>query len=283
MKLKFLMLAFLFIIAAGCEQKKTVFGVYRTYCGQREGYDIWIVDGNVIRRDIYKEFLYGGNEQRYLYVPKGEIWVDNAISCEEFELTIAHELNERHLMAKFGWTYDKSHDSSLMLEVKMRRYFDSLSRKHEASLNAVAPTDWNNLREITTSPDSVRLNNIYSIPVGTRNDLRIWIVDGYLVRKNIFPDFGFSGNDAVYHFIPPGEIWIDGQVSGEEMEYSIFAEMKERNLMKNGRSYSDAYEAAVEEVRSLRDKMALRVTAHPPLDIPDSLSRDTGQTVPFEK
>jgi len=59
---------------------------------------------------------YGGNEQRYLFNPKGEIWIDHAVSCEEFELTLAHELNERSLMAKFGWTYEKSHDSSLMVE-----------------------------------------------------------------------------------------------------------------------------------------------------------------------
>jgi hypothetical protein len=283
MKHTFLVLTCFLAMVAGCKQNKTVPGVYRHYCGQREGYDIWIVDGYMIRRDIYKEFLYGGNEQRYLYVPEGEIWVDHAISSEEYELTVIHELNERHLMAKFGWTYDKSHDSSLALEVVLRQRFDSLSRSHEASLKAVSPTDWNNIKEIHTLPDSIRLNNIYRIPVGTRNGLGIWIVDGYLVRKNIFPDFGFSGNDAVYHFIPSNEIWIDGQVSGEEMEYSILAELKERSLMKQGQSFSDAYESSVEEIRALREKMAARVKEHPSLVLPDSLARDSGQIDPSEK
>ena len=66
--------------------------------------------------------------------------------------------------------------------------------------------------------------------MGTREGISIWIVDGYLVRKNIYPDFGFSGNDLSCHFIPQKEIWIDGQVTCEETEYSIANELMERKL-----------------------------------------------------
>jgi hypothetical protein len=119
--------------------------------------------------------------------------------------------------------------------------------------------------------------------MGVREGLTIWIVDGYLVRKNIFPDFGFSGNDLVYHFIPPKEIWIDGQVSCEEMEYSIATEQLERKLIHQGSSYSDAYETSVEEIRLLRGKMDHRIRNHPPLVIPDTLQRDSGSIDPLEK
>src|SRR5512136_2826421 len=102
------------VIAFSCNQRTG--DVYRYYCGIKGNYKTWIVDGNTVRQKISKEFLYGGNEQRYIFDPKGEIWIDNAISCEEFDLTVAHELNERHLMAKFGWTYQVAHDSSLSLE-----------------------------------------------------------------------------------------------------------------------------------------------------------------------
>jgi hypothetical protein len=266
----------IFLLFAGCEQKETVSGIYRCYDGQKNGFDVWIIDGYKVRQKIYKEFLYGGNGQRYCYTPPGEIWIDNAISCEEYELTLAHELNERHLMAKFGWTYDKSHDSSLAVELVMRHVSDSICRNHEACLPAVSPTDWTNRKEIGTIPDSIRLTGIYRIPVGERDGLNVWIVDGYLVRKNIFPDFGFSGNDKVYHFIPPKEIWIDGQVSCEEMEYSIIAEQIERTLMQQGRTYSDAYESSVEGIRNLRDKMEIRIRNHSPLVIPDTLQRESG-------
>ena len=283
MNTKGLTVILLFFILTGCKRHVDAPDIYRCYTGQKKGLDIWIVDGYKVRQGIYKEFLYGGNGQRYCYVPSREIWIDNAVSCEEYELTLAHELNERHLMAKYGWTYDKSHDSSLAVEVVMRHKFDSISRGHETSLPAVSPTDWTNRKEIRKLADSIRLAAIYRIPVGVREGVMVWIVDGYLVRKNIFPDFGFSGNDLVYHFIPAKEIWIDGQVSCKELYYSIAAEQMERRLMQSGKSYSDAYEASVDEIRAMRGKMDDRIRNHPPLIIPDTLQMDSGSMDPFEK
>ena len=97
-----------------------------------------------------------------------------------------------------------------------------------------------------------------------------------LSEKNLYPDFGFSGNDLAYHFIPPNEIWIDGQVSCEETEYSISLELKERELMKNGKSYSDAYEDAVQIMQDKRISMGKTIKAHPRVVVPDSLERDSG-------
>jgi len=283
MKIKALIFCLLCFSFAGCKNKVTVDGIYRYYAGKRGGFDVWVVDGYKVRHKIYKEFLYGGNEQRYIFNPKGEVWIDNAISCEEFELTLAHELNERHLMAKFGWTYDKAHDSSLAVELVMRRKFQEVCRTHEGALRKISPTDKENRKEISDIADSIKLENIYRIPVGDRDGVKIWIVDGYLVRKNIFPDFGFSGNDKAYHFIPPGEIWIDGQISCEETDYSIATEIKERELLSQGKTFGEAYETAVLEIQKKRDLIALRISKHKPLIIPDSLNRDSGMIDPSEK
>lgn len=273
----------LFILAAACTGNKKIDGVYRYYWGKRDNYDIWIVDGNVVRQKIYKEFLYGGNEQRYLFNPKGEIWIDNAISSEEFDLTLAHELNERHLMAKFGWTYEAAHDSSLFLEQVIRHDNLRICQDHESSLNKVSVRDSYNTREIRNEPDSMFLQNIYRIPMGNRDGISVWVVDGYLVRKNIYPDFGFSGNDLAYHFIPSHEIWIDGQVSCEETEYSITLEMQERKMMLEGKSYSDAYEDAVQMIQDKRAAMEKVVRAHFSLSLPDSLAHESGSIDPAEK
>jgi len=257
--------------------------VYRCLAGQKHGFSIWIVDGYKVRQKIYQEFLYGGNEQRYPFNPKGEIWIDHAVSCEEYELTLAHELNERHLMAKFGWTYDRAHDSSLAIEVVMRRNFDSICRRHESSLHTVSPTDYSNKAEIGDLPDSLQLQQVYRVPLGTRDGISVWVVDGYLVRKTIFPDFGFSGNDKSYHFIPSGEIWIDGQISCEETEYSIAEELIERKLMVAGKSYSDAYIVAIDDNLLRRDRMEALIKNHPPVILPDSLTRYAGEVDPLEK
>jgi hypothetical protein len=280
---KIILFIIISLVAISCKFPNKVGGIYRYYCGVMGNYNIWIIDGNVVRQKIYKEFLYGGNEQRYIFNQSGEIWIDNAISCEEFDLTVAHELNERHLMAKYGWTYEEAHDSSLMLEQVIRHKNQEICAAHEASLKKVSVLDSYNIKEIKNLPDSIKLENIYRVPEGTREGISIWVVDGYMIRKNIYPDFGFSGNDLAYHFIPPREIWIDGQVSCEETEYSIALEMKERQLMTEGISYSDAYEAAVQMVQQQRESMERFVKSHPKVVIPDSLDRDAGVIDPNEK
>ena len=50
--------------------------------------DVWVVDGSRVRNHIYDEFLEGGNDQRYRFVPPGEVWVDGATSVEEFEYVL---------------------------------------------------------------------------------------------------------------------------------------------------------------------------------------------------
>jgi hypothetical protein len=280
---KILFLLIISLISLECSDHKKVGGIYRYFWGKKDNYEIWVIDGNRVRQKIYKEFLYGGNEQRYIFNPKGEIWIDNAISSEEFDLTVAHELNERHLMAKYGWEYQTAHDSSLSLELTIRQKNEEFCRAHEASLKKVAVTDNYNKKEIKYIQDSIQLQNIYRIPMGTRDGISIWVVDGYLVRKNIYPDFGFSGNDLAYHFIPSNEIWIDGQVACEETEYSVSVEMTERKLMVEGKSYSDAYEAAVQMIQKQRETMERLTKSHFKVAVPDSLERDAGVIDPDEK
>ena len=271
------------LIIICCNSNKKVDGVYRYYMGKVQNYDIWIIDGNQVRLKIFSSFLYGGNEQRYPFNPKGELWIDNAISCEEYYLTLAHELNERHLMAKFGWRYITAHDSSLSLEQTIRHSNEEICRAHEASLKKVVATDYDNIKEIKSLPNSIQIQNIYRVPLGTREGITIWIVDGYLVRKNIYPDFGFSGNDLSYHFIPPKEIWIDGQVTCDETEYSIASELKERKLMAGGKSYDDAYSDAIDITLKLRKIMVKLAKSHNRIAIPDSITMYAGTIDPNEK
>jgi hypothetical protein len=275
-----LFLSLIIVCSGGC---KKVEGVYRYYIGKIDKYDIWIVDGNQVRLKFYSSFLYGGNEQRYPFNPKGEIWIDNAISCEEYYLTLAHEMNERHLMAKFGLTYYAAHDSSLSLEQTIRHSYYQICRAHEASLRKVAVTDYNNIKQIKSNPDSIMLKDIYRVPVDTIDGISIWIVDGFLVRKTIYPDFGFSGNDLSYHFIPPREIWIDGQVSCEETEYSIANEQLVRKGIEAGKSYGDAYSDAIDNTLLKRQAMSKTAASHFRLSVPDSLTRYAGTIDPLEK
>ena len=106
----------LLFLLGGDATAQRVSGIYRLHMGMREGFNVWIVDGAAVRRDLYPAFLYGGNPQRYPFIPHKEIWIDNAIAAEEFEYTLAHELLERSLMARQGMSYDDAHNRALELE-----------------------------------------------------------------------------------------------------------------------------------------------------------------------
>lgn len=285
MKIKVLFFVVLLLSASSfyCGKNETVktntlpeTGVYRYYIGEKDGLKIWIVDGSAIRKNIFNEFIYGGNDERYPFVPLNEIWIDNSISSEEFETTLAHEINERNLMLKFGMTYFDAHDSSLMLELSMRRKFMKESLEHEAKLPEVAPIDFDSTQEIEDLPDLIKLKNIYRIPLKEIGGVNIWVVDGYAVRRDIYPDFGFSGNDFAYHFIPENEIWIDGAISCEETEYSIALELKEREEMKKGKSYDDAYIEALKVIEKMRTGNFNLVQKQKPVLKTNPIVRDTG-------
>ena len=101
-------------------------------------------------------------------------------------------------------------------------------------------------------------------------------MDGYDVRKNIYPDFGFSGNDLAYHFIPENEIWIDASVTCEETEYSIALELKERELMKQSLDYNSAYVEAVKISDKMRKENEKKILSKNKIVIPEKIFRDTG-------
>lgn len=255
---------------------RSVNEVYRVPLDGQQGFELWIVDGATIRREIFPEFLYGGNGERYGFIPPKEIWIDNAITAEELDYTVAHELFERNLMAHSGISYDAAHDSALVIERHMRLSAQLEAIKHELAVGRVSPTDFEHVKEISELPDSITLKNIYRTQVGIRKGISIWVVDGATVRRDIYPDFGLSGNDLAYHFIPPKEIWIDGQISCEELGFSIAGELRERELMVAGTPYDDAYEQSLINVKELRKKAFETAKEKPAIRIPKILDRDKG-------
>ncbi|MFA5404968.1 MAG: hypothetical protein WC358_08545 [Ignavibacteria bacterium] len=204
-----------------------------------------------------------------------EIWIDNSITVEEFDLTVAHEINERNLMAK-GMTYFNAHDSSLAVELEMRKKYLKESLEHEAVLPKVAPIDFDSTQEIEDLPDLIKIKNIYRCPLKTINGIKIWVVDGFAVRRDIYPDFGFSGNDIAFHFIPENEIWIDGSISCEETEYSIALELKEREEMMKGKIYDEAYFEALKIPERMRLENQKLVLNQKPIIKTNPIVRDTG-------
>lgn len=261
---KLLFLLILSLIFASCKVETNfthkgiddIAGVYRVYMGKIDSLSIYIVDGETVRREIYPDFIFGGNEQRYHFIPHNEIWIDNSVSNREYTTTLKHEINEMILMRDAGMTYIQAHDSSLMLEVKLRNDFKSESLEHEKSLPEVLVSDTDSIKQILSIPDKIKLKDIYlQKRETTDNKFTVWLVDGDKIRREIYPDFGFDGDWNDYNFIPENEIWVDGGVSCEQYIYSITGEKKFIELYSSGIGYDEAIQKSDEAVQNLRAKI----------------------------
>jgi hypothetical protein len=85
-----------------------------------DGDAIWIVDGRGVRDYFDPNFTHGGHHLRHRFIPRREIWIDDAIVARELEYTLAHELYELGLM-RGGMSYDDAHDRALAVEKSLRR------------------------------------------------------------------------------------------------------------------------------------------------------------------
>lgn len=112
-------------------RKRSLRGVYEYYLGKRNGLDIWFVNGTFIRRKIIPDFVYGGNDRVYNFIPQGEIWIDSSIDPVEAQFTIEHEILEREFMAGQGLSYDEAHKLATEQEQKLREKNHELIEEKE--------------------------------------------------------------------------------------------------------------------------------------------------------
>lgn len=254
----------LLIFISGCKVEtnfsykgpEDITGVYKVFMGKIDSLEIYIIDGDLIRREVYPDFIFGGNEQRYPFIPHNEIWIDNTIPNREYTSTLKHEINEMTLMRDKGLSYLDAHDSSLMLEVELRTGFRKEASEHEKNLSEVSPTDTDSIKQISSLPDKIKLKDVYLEKRDSKgNPYTIWLVDGDKIRREIYPDFGFGGDWNDYNFIPKNEIWIDGNISCEQYIYLLAEEKSSIELLNAGTDYYETAEKTKIEVQQLRAKI----------------------------
>ncbi|MEK7158954.1 MAG: hypothetical protein AAB575_03515 [Patescibacteria group bacterium] len=81
---------------------------------------IYLVDGARVRKTLDPSFCFGGHWKVYKYIPKNEIWIDNATLPKERKYVIVHETYELKLMKK-GMNYNNAHDFATAAEKSARR------------------------------------------------------------------------------------------------------------------------------------------------------------------
>ncbi len=184
--------------------------------------NFWVMDGNWIRTNIDIEFINYGQHYRFKFIPKNEFWLDKEATPDEQEFFIKNLLVEHSLM-KRGIQYEKAVEIADGIEIKERlknkSVIELLKKSKGEKLDAVKLSLWKTLK----------------------NGVKVWIVDGFLVRSLFFIDFTEGGHDLVYKFIPKKEIWIDNDLVREERGFVLLHELVERNMMVKGLDYDDAH------------------------------------------
>lgn len=84
------------------------------------GLDVYLVDGERIRNEIYTDFTMGGTEARYAFIPRGEVWIESTLSPFDRKATLLHEIVERRRMFD-GLSYGDAHDEATEVERMFRR------------------------------------------------------------------------------------------------------------------------------------------------------------------
>ncbi len=85
-----------------------------------KGLTVYLVKGAAVREALDPNFCFGGHPLIYGYIPKKEVWIDNAAAPKERKYIILHELYEFNLI-KRGMSYNNAHDYALAAEKEARR------------------------------------------------------------------------------------------------------------------------------------------------------------------
>ncbi len=81
---------------------------------------VQLVDGAKVRRHIDPQFVMGGHDLVYSYVPAKTIWLENNLDPRDLPHILKHELLERQLMGQ-GQSYDDAHGWATAAEKESRR------------------------------------------------------------------------------------------------------------------------------------------------------------------
>ena len=196
-----------------------------------KGFDVYIVDGFLIRDRIDEQFTNFGQHFRFPFIPSNEFWIDRGVSDKETGFFLEHLFVEYTAMRR-GASYKNALDQANVVERKLRLEADGKINKCD--------------------PKRARLRLYRRMPDGTR----VYIVDGDYVRDSSGDvNYTEGGHGYVYKYVPKGEIWIDVQLQSREIPLIVEHEYVEQHLMRDkGMPYERAHVIASKEEFKMRKR-----------------------------
>ena len=92
--------------------------LYRTLF---DGTKVWLVNGEEVRNHTKTDFIEGGHDYVYDFIPEGEIWIEDGLNAEEMPFVLYHESVERKLMKDKGMDYNDAHEIASDKEYEARQ------------------------------------------------------------------------------------------------------------------------------------------------------------------
>jgi len=190
---------------------------------------VWLVDGALIRKEINENFVKCADNNQFDFIPKNEFWIDEDLDQKEYRYFIDRFIYEKGLLDS-GENYAKAD--------KKADEFERNERQNSADVLQIYESKHS--KKDLLEKIKIKVIEKYS------DKIKIWLVDGNLVRSFFLLDYCEGGHDLVYPFIPKKEIWIEEALSPEERKFIILHEIHERYLMSRGKSYKNAHIGATE-------------------------------------
>ena len=190
---------------------------------------VWLVDGALIRKEINENFVKCADNNQFDFIPKNEFWIDEDLDQKEYRYFIDRFIYEKGLLDS-GENYAKADKKADEFERNERQNSAEVLQIYESKHSKKDLLEKIKIKTIEKYSDKIK----------------IWLVDGNLVRSFFLLDYCEGGHDLVYPFIPKKEIWIEEALSPEERKFIILHELHERYLMSRGKSYKNAHIGATE-------------------------------------
>ena len=187
--------------------------------------EVWLVDGAYVRKNICEDFVNYDHHYHMSFIPKNEFWIAKEAKHDETRFYIDRMLTERRLMAA-GVSHEEANRKAEIVERGERSKSKMMQKLAHKRIH----------REEALDKVRRKLLKGYS-----GRKLKIWVVNGELVRDFFYIDFGGGGHDKVYHFIPESEVWLDDDMTAKERQFILIHELHERSLMAKGGDYPHSH------------------------------------------
>lgn len=206
----------------------------------QDGYDIYTVNSFAIRNAAEPDEEFDNiaihNDFPDL-IPESQIWTYDATYKREGKYFLTNAIAELKSLES-GKSKDDAYEAGLKAERQLREKTTGIKYRNGRPHRRVPPEIY---------------KNKYCVIPDRQTPIRVWRVDGCLVRCLYKTDYTEGGHGYVYPWCPKEEIWVEESISNEELPYIIAHEYIEIRLMRDKQlDYNHAHTLAAEMEYDLR-------------------------------